>query len=101
MSQLLAEKVALVFGVANRFSIAWAIAQALHRAGARLVLSYQGERVERNVRQLAASLPGTLTLPCEVSDDAQLDALFATPHARAWRPRLPGPRHRLRAQPRP
>jgi enoyl-[acyl-carrier protein] reductase I len=78
MTQLLAEKVALVFGVANRFSIAWAIAQALHRAGARLVLSYQGERVERSVRQLAASLPGTLALPCEVGDDAQLDALFAT-----------------------
>ncbi len=73
---LLDGKVALVLGVANKFSIGWAIAQALHREGARLVLNYQGERVERGVRTLGASLPGTLVLPCDVSDDAQIDALF-------------------------
>jgi enoyl-[acyl-carrier protein] reductase I len=70
-------RTALVLGVANRFSIGWAIARALHREGARLVLNYQGERVERGVRGLAESLPGTLVLPCDVSDDVQLDALFA------------------------
>jgi enoyl-[acyl-carrier protein] reductase I len=73
---LLDGKVALVLGVANKFSIGWAIAQALHREGARLVLNYQGERVERGVRALGEMLPGTLVLPCDVSDDAQIDALF-------------------------
>lgn len=73
---LLDGKVALVLGVANKFSIGWAIAQALHREGARLVLTYQGERVERSVRALGETLPGTLVLPCDVNDDAQIDALF-------------------------
>ena len=74
---LLDGKVALVLGVANRFSIAWGIAQALHREGARLVLNYQGERVERPVRQLAETLENTLVYPCDVTIDEQIDALFA------------------------
>ncbi len=73
---LLDGKVALVLGVANKFSIGWAIARALHREGARLVLNYQGERVERGVRALGEALSGTLVLPCDVSDDTQIDALF-------------------------
>lgn len=73
---LLEGKKALVFGVANHRSIAWAIAQALAGEGAQLVLTYQ-ERMERDVRNLAAKIPGTQVLPCDVQDDAQLDAAFA------------------------
>ncbi|GIW06786.1 MAG: enoyl-[acyl-carrier-protein] reductase [NADH] [Dehalococcoidia bacterium] len=76
MAGLLDGKVALVLGVANRFSIAWPIAQALHREGARVLLSYQGDRVERSVRQLAESLDGAIALPCDVGDDSQIDSLF-------------------------
>ncbi|MCS6800709.1 MAG: enoyl-ACP reductase [Chloroflexota bacterium] len=77
MTGLLAGKIALILGVANRFSIAWPIAQAFHREGARIIMSYQGERVERAVRQLADSLDGALAVPCDVNDDQQIDALFA------------------------
>ena len=73
---MLSGKTALVVGVANRFSLAWGIAQALHGAGARLMMSYQGERVERSAQQLAASLDGTLTGMMDANDDAQIDALF-------------------------
>ena len=73
---MLQGKVALVFGVANKRSIAWGIAQALAGAGARLALTYQ-ERVGDTVRELAATIPGTICLPCDVQDDAQLEATFA------------------------
>lgn len=68
----------LIVGVANKRSIAWAIARAAAAAGARLALTYQGERLEENVRELAADLEGALVLPCDVSDDAQIGALFET-----------------------
>jgi enoyl-[acyl-carrier protein] reductase I len=74
---LLDGKTAVILGVTNRFSYAWGIAQAMSREGARLILTFQGERVERSVRQLADSLPGTLILPCDVTHDDQIDALFA------------------------
>ncbi|MCS7003140.1 MAG: SDR family oxidoreductase, partial [Dehalococcoidia bacterium] len=74
---LLDDKIALVMGVANRFSIAWAIASALSREGARIILTYQGDRVEQAVRKLAESLPNPLVYPCDVTDDAAIDALFA------------------------
>jgi enoyl-[acyl-carrier protein] reductase I len=74
---LLANKIALVLGVTNRFSIAWPIAQALHREGAAIVFSYQGERVERSVRQLAGTLEGSIVAQCDVNEDDQIDALFA------------------------
>src|SRR6266700_1600470 len=73
---LLEGKTALIFGVANHRSIAWAIAQALSREGARLALTYQ-DRVEKYVRDLAAQVPGTLVMPCDVQQDDQLDAAFA------------------------
>ncbi|HEX4205149.1 MAG TPA: enoyl-ACP reductase [Ktedonobacteraceae bacterium] len=73
---LLEGKKALVFGVANHRSIAWAISQALAAEGAQLALTYQ-ERMEKDVRYLANKLPGTEVLPCDVQDDAQLDATFA------------------------
>jgi len=66
---------ALVMGVANHRSLAWAIAQQLHRAGARLCLTYAGERLKSSVEELAATLPGTLTLECDVTRDATIDAV--------------------------
>ena len=67
----------LVLGVANKRSIAWAIAQKAAGAGARLAITYQGERLEENVRELSEGLDNPLILPCDVSSDEQIDALFA------------------------
>ena len=74
---LLDRKTALILGIANKFSYAWAIAQAMHREGARLIVTYQNERVERGVRALAETLPGTTVFPCDVQHDGEIDALFA------------------------
>ena len=74
---LLAGKLGVVLGVANRRSIAWGIARGLSAAGARLAFSYQGERIEKGVRELAGTLPDSAVFPCDVSDDGQLDAFFA------------------------
>ena len=71
----LAGKYGLVVGVANKRSISWAIAQAAAKAGARLALTYQSERLGENVRELAATLENPLVLPCDLSDDAQIAAL--------------------------
>jgi enoyl-[acyl-carrier protein] reductase I len=73
----LSGKHGLVVGVANKRSISWAIAEAAARAGARLALTYQGERLEENVRELAATLNDPLVAPCDVSDDQQISSLFA------------------------
>jgi len=73
----LAGKTGLIVGVANKRSIAWAIARAAAGAGARLAVTYQGERLEENVRELAASLTDPLILPCDVTDDAQIAAVFS------------------------
>jgi enoyl-[acyl-carrier protein] reductase I len=73
---LLEGKKALIFGVANHRSIAWAIAQALAAEGAQLALAYQ-ERMEKYVRDLAGKIPGTTVIPCDVQQDDQLDAAFA------------------------
>ncbi len=76
---LLAGKIGLVVGVANKRSIAWAIAQAWHDAGATLAFTYQGERLKENVGELAAAFgPDTLLLPCDVTrDDDIVRALAA------------------------
>jgi enoyl-[acyl-carrier protein] reductase I len=74
----LSGKVGLVVGVANKRSISWAIAEAASRAGARLALTYQGERLEENVRELAATLQGAILAPCDVCDDGQIGDVFAT-----------------------
>src|SRR5262249_215153 len=71
----LSGKHALVLGVANHRSLAWAITQALHQAGASLCLTYAGERLQKGVEELAATLPGALVQPCDVTDDAQIDAV--------------------------
>src|SRR5260370_36524787 len=72
---LLEGKHGLVLGIANKRSIAWGIAQAVNREGARLAVTYQGERLEENVRELAASLKEPVILPCDVSKDEDLKAL--------------------------
>ena len=75
---LLEGKKGLILGVANKRSIAWAIARATAREGARLALTFQGERLEENVRELAAELADPLILPCDVTRDEDLDALAAS-----------------------
>ncbi len=75
---LLEGKLGVVFGVANKRSIAWAIAQAWKREGATLAFTYQGERLKENVEELAGTFGAdTLILPCDVTSDAQIDAVFA------------------------
>jgi enoyl-[acyl-carrier protein] reductase I len=74
---LLDGKTGLVFGVANKRSIAWAIAQALSREGMRLAFTFQGDRLRENVEELAATLPGSLVLPCDVTSDEQIEAVYA------------------------
>jgi enoyl-[acyl-carrier protein] reductase I len=73
----LAGKHGLVVGVANKRSISWAIAQAASAAGARLALTYQTERLEENVRDLAATLENPLVLPCDVANDQQIESVAA------------------------
>jgi enoyl-[acyl-carrier protein] reductase I len=70
----------LIVGVANKRSIAWAIAQAAHAAGARLAVTYQGDRLEENVRELAGALANPLILPLDVTNDAQLADVFTAIH---------------------
>jgi enoyl-[acyl-carrier protein] reductase I len=71
-------KKGLVLGVANKRSLAWAIAKRASDAGADLALTFQGERLEENVRELAATLGReSLIHPCDVASDEQVDALFA------------------------
>ncbi len=74
---LLEGKHGLVLGVANKRSIAWGIAQAAQKAGARLALTYQGERLEENVRDLAQQLKDPLILPCDVTKDEDIKAVAA------------------------
>src|SRR5439155_16293456 len=76
-SMLLAGKVGIVCGVANKRSIAWAIAQAWHKAGATLAFTYQGERLKENVQDLAGAFGGdTMILPCDVASDDEIVNVF-------------------------
>jgi len=73
----LAGKTGVIFGVANKRSIAWAIAQAWHQAGAKLIFNYQGERLKENVEELAGAFGAdTLILPCDVSSDEEIERFF-------------------------
>jgi len=73
----LSGKIGIVVGVANKRSIAWAIAQAWHKAGATLAFTYQGERLKENVEELAGAFgPGTLIVPCDVTRDEDISRLF-------------------------
>src|SRR5271170_7410149 len=78
MSHLsLAGKTGVIFGVANKRSIAWAIAQAWHQAGAKLIFNYQGERLKENVEELAATFGAdTPVFPCDVASDAEIERFF-------------------------
>jgi enoyl-[acyl-carrier protein] reductase I len=81
-SPILAGKVGLVVGVANKRSLSWAIASAAASEGASLAITFQGERLEENVRELAVSLTDPLIHPCDVTNDAEMDALFAAIESR-------------------
>ena len=70
-------KVAVVFGLANKRSIAWAICQKLSEAGATLAICYQTERLQRDADALAAELPGARTFRCDVAVDEDIDSVFA------------------------
>ncbi|MGD0574433.1 MAG: enoyl-ACP reductase [Anaerolineales bacterium] len=74
--ELLKEKTALVFGVANDHSIGWGISRAMHEQGARMAFSYAGEALERRVRPLAQSVGSTFVEPCDVSSDEQIAELM-------------------------
>lgn len=74
---LLKGKKIAVFGVANKWSIAWAITQALSNAGAQIALTYLDERTEEKVRGLAATLKDPLILPCDVTQDDQVESVFS------------------------
>src|SRR2546430_11960109 len=77
MSFSLDGRVAVVFGVANKRSIAWSIAQGLHQAGAKLAITYQNERLEQEAKDLILSLPGAEAFMCDVSKDDEIERLFS------------------------
>ena len=73
---MLENKIGMIFGVANKRSIAWACASACGEQGARMAFTYQGERLKENVEDLAGTLNDSLVVPCDVSDQAAVDAAF-------------------------
>jgi enoyl-[acyl-carrier protein] reductase I len=73
---LLEGKTGVIFGVANKRSLAWAIAKRAAEEGARLALTYQGDRLEENVRELAVQLTNPLILPCDVTQDSDIASVF-------------------------
>ncbi len=70
------QKTVVIFGLANKRSIAWAIAQKLHQAGWRLAITYQNDRMEQEARDLITDLPGAAGFMCDVSSDDQIARLF-------------------------
>ena len=76
--ELMKGKRGLIMGLANDKSIAWGIAKTLADAGAELAFSYQGDALKKRVDPLAASLGSNIVLPCDVGDEASIDALFAS-----------------------
>jgi len=76
MTGLFAGKRVLVFGVANERSIAWGIAEAMKREGAEFIFTYAGEALERRVRPLAEQIEAIALIPCDVTDDQQVDDAF-------------------------
>ncbi|MBU8906895.1 enoyl-ACP reductase FabI [Desertibacillus haloalkaliphilus] len=80
MNLSLENRTYVIMGVANKRSIAWGIAQSLSKAGARLIFTYAGERLEKNVRSLAESLErdDSLVLPCDITSDEEIEKTFTT-----------------------
>ncbi len=76
MAGIMEGRTAIVFGVANKRSIAWGIAQKLQQAGARLVITYQNERLRLEAEDLIKALPGAEAFQCDVSNDAEIERLF-------------------------
>lgn len=75
--KILSGKTGVVFGVANKRSIAWAIAKAWHQAGAKLIFNYQGERLKENVEELVSEFGSDVVLhPCDVTSDAEIETFF-------------------------
>jgi enoyl-[acyl-carrier protein] reductase I len=77
MANDLSGRTIAVFGVANKRSIAWAIAQAMQQAGAQLIITYQNERLKQEADELIAALPNAQAFQCDVSRDEEIDQLFA------------------------
>jgi enoyl-[acyl-carrier protein] reductase I len=78
---MLKDKFGIVFGVANKRSIAWATAQVLSEAGARLAFTYQGERLKENVEGLTRDMAGKLIVPCDVTRPEEVAETFAAVEA--------------------
>ncbi len=73
---MLENKVGMIFGVANKRSIAWACASACGNHGAKMAFTYQAERLKENVEELAGTLDDSLVVPCDVSNQSEVDAAF-------------------------
>lgn len=73
---MLENKVGMIFGVANKRSIAWACAEACRAQGAKLAFTYQGERLKENVEKLTKEIDDTLVVPCDVTNQAEVEAAF-------------------------
>ena len=78
---ILTGKTAVIFGLANKRSIAWGIATRLHQAGAKLAICYQNERMKAEAQGLIDELEGAVGFQCDVSSDAEIDAVFQSIHA--------------------
>src|SRR5437868_6965512 len=76
MANDLSGRTIAVFGVANKRSIAWAIAQAMQQAGAQLIITYQNERLKQEADDLITALPNAQAFQCDVSRDEEIDQLF-------------------------
>ena len=85
----LKDKRALIVGVASNRSIAWGIAQAMHREGAELAFTYQNEKLQSRVEKYAAECGSEITLPCDVADDKIMSTSssirWPTHRARPWK----------------
>lgn len=75
---MLENKVGMIFGVANKRSIAWACATACAAQGAKLAFTYQGERLKENVEKLTTEMPDSLVVPCDVTNQAEVETAFKT-----------------------
>lgn len=85
MTRMLEGKAGLIFGVANKRSIAWGIARTLSDAGMRLAFTYQGERLKESVEALTTTLPDSLLLPCDVTNDGEITTVFSSVEERLGR----------------
>jgi enoyl-[acyl-carrier protein] reductase I len=75
---MLKDKVGMIFGVANKRSIAWACAEACAAQGAKLAFTYQGDRLKENVEKLTKDMPDSLVVPCDVTNQDEVEAAFKT-----------------------